>query len=45
MENNAFKAFTPRINNGDEFPEISGWESFWDEVSSNNNLKNKANGL
>jgi GTP cyclohydrolase II len=32
MENNVFKAFTPRINNGDEFPEISGWESFWDEV-------------
>ena len=32
MENDLFKAFTKRINNGEAFLEISGWEDFWKEV-------------
>jgi GTP cyclohydrolase II len=32
MENNVFKTFTLKINNGEEFAEISGWERFWNEV-------------
>jgi GTP cyclohydrolase II len=32
MENDIFKAFTPKINNGEEFAEIKGWEEFLNAV-------------
>ncbi len=32
MENDIFKTFTQRINNGEEFIEIKGWKEFWNEV-------------
>lgn len=34
MENNKFKKFTQRINDDEEFPEINGWEIFWNEVKN-----------
>ena len=34
MEDSLFKAFTRKINNGEYFAEIVGWENFLKEVIS-----------